>query len=68
MSEQNPAIPSPEQTSSLLSLALYNFLDPLVWFAYRVPNLDYSDLAPLTDTDSGEHLKARSFKVCLVCL
>ncbi|KAJ1309715.1 hypothetical protein OPQ81_006480 [Rhizoctonia solani] len=35
---KNPsAIPNPEQTASLISLMLYNFLDPIVWAAYRGP-------------------------------
>ncbi|KAF8682983.1 P-loop containing nucleoside triphosphate hydrolase protein [Rhizoctonia solani] len=53
--------PNPEQTASLISLLLYQFMDPLVWTAYRVPKLEYEQLPPLADYDRASHLKERSF-------
>ncbi|ELU44867.1 ATP-binding cassette transporter [Rhizoctonia solani AG-1 IA] len=59
---QNPSeSPNPEQTASLISLLLYQFMDPLVWTAYRVPKLEYEQLPPLADYDRASHLKERSF-------
>ncbi|CCO27945.1 hypothetical protein BN14_01935 [Rhizoctonia solani AG-1 IB] len=55
------ATPNPEQTASLISLLLYNFLDPLVWAAYRVPKLEYEQLPPLADYDRASYLRHRGF-------
>lgn len=61
---QEPAPePNPEQTTSLLSLAFYNFLDPVIFKAYRTPHLPVSELPPLADYDHGKNLVKRSFKV-----
>ncbi|KAF8594046.1 hypothetical protein BDV93DRAFT_529547 [Ceratobasidium sp. AG-I] len=57
----NPNIPAPEQVASLISLALYNFVEPLIWAAYRAPKLAYEQLPPLADYDRAAHLKARGF-------
>ncbi|KAI0793372.1 hypothetical protein C8Q75DRAFT_749936 [Abortiporus biennis] len=54
--------PNPEQTCSLLSLMLYNFLDHVIFLAYRVPHLGYDKLPPLADYDETKNLVARSFK------
>ncbi|KAK7058408.1 hypothetical protein VNI00_002042 [Paramarasmius palmivorus] len=54
--------PNPEQTASLLSLFTYHFLDPLVFYAYRVPHLAWDKLPPLSDRDYTHVLKQRSFK------
>ncbi|EUC62288.1 ABC transporter, partial [Rhizoctonia solani AG-3 Rhs1AP] len=55
---KNPsASPNPEQTASLISLLLYNFLDPIVWAAYRAPKLEYDQLPPLADYDRASHLR-----------
>ncbi|KAF8758575.1 P-loop containing nucleoside triphosphate hydrolase protein [Rhizoctonia solani] len=54
-------IPNPEQTASLISLALYTYLDPLIWTAYRAPKLEYEQLPPLADYDCASYLKQRSF-------
>ncbi|KEP45171.1 ABC transporter, partial [Rhizoctonia solani 123E] len=59
---KNPsASPNPEQTASLISLLLYNFLDPVVWAAYRAPKLEYDQLPPLADYDRASHLRQRGF-------
>lgn len=63
-SVQDPAPePNPEQTTPLLSLAFYNFLDPVVFKAYRTPHLPISELPPLADYDHGKNLVKRGFKV-----
>ncbi|KAJ3819299.1 hypothetical protein F5880DRAFT_1595008 [Lentinula raphanica] len=54
--------PNPEQTASILSLFTYAFVDRLVFAAYRVSHLDFSQLPSLNDRDSAEYLKALSFK------
>ncbi|CCO37550.1 ATP-binding cassette transporter abc4 Short=ABC transporter abc4 [Rhizoctonia solani AG-1 IB] len=62
LDSKNPSdTPNPEQTASFISLVLYNFLDNLVWTAYRVPKLEYEQLPPLADYDRASHLKERSF-------
>ncbi|KAG8744472.1 hypothetical protein FRC11_013448, partial [Ceratobasidium sp. 423] len=59
---RNPsAAPNPEQTASLISLLLYNFVDPLIWAAYRTPKLEYDQLPPLADYDRASHLRQRGF-------
>ncbi|CAE6444373.1 unnamed protein product, partial [Rhizoctonia solani] len=59
---KNPSeTPNPEQTASLISFMLYNFLDSLVWTAYRAPKLEYEQLPPLADYDRSSYLKQRSF-------
>ncbi|KAL0579441.1 hypothetical protein V5O48_002547 [Marasmius crinis-equi] len=58
----NPITPSPEQTACIFSLLVYTFLDPLVFYAYRVPHLAWDELPPLCDYDYARVLKERSFK------
>ncbi|ETW87620.1 ABC transporter [Heterobasidion irregulare TC 32-1] len=53
--------PNPEQTASILSMMLYNFLDPVVFSAYRVPHLSFEQLPPLADYDYTKYLVRRSF-------
>lgn len=53
---------NPEQTTSLLSLILYSFLDPIIFLAYRVPRLSHDMLPPLADYDYTKNLVKRSFK------
>ncbi|TDL13954.1 hypothetical protein BD410DRAFT_757430 [Rickenella mellea] len=61
---QNPAPkPNPEQTTPLLSLLMFSFLDPLVWRAYKTPHLSLDDhLPPLADYDRTPYLVDRAFK------
>jgi hypothetical protein len=64
---QNPMPETnPEQTASILSLALYSFLDPIIFLAYRIPHLKFEQFPPLCDYDAAENLKARAFPVCSV--
>ncbi|KAJ6594276.1 hypothetical protein B0H19DRAFT_1094788 [Mycena capillaripes] len=58
---KNPMPASPEQTTSLLSLILYNFLDPIIFLGYRVPHLKFDQLPPLCDYDSAENLRKRAW-------
>ncbi|KAJ7691269.1 hypothetical protein B0H17DRAFT_1159808 [Mycena rosella] len=59
---QNPMpVTNPEQTSSILSLVLYFFLDPIIFLGYRIPHLSFDQLPPLCDYDSAENLKPRAF-------
>ena len=53
---------NPEQTTPLLSLMLYTFLDPIIFLAYRVPHLSHDMLPPLADYDYTRNLVKRSFK------
>ncbi|KNZ71686.1 ATP-binding cassette transporter abc4 [Termitomyces sp. J132] len=56
-----PMPPNPEQTVPLLSLALFSFLDPIVWKAYKAPRTSLSDLPPLADSDHAKHLIHAAF-------
>ncbi|KAJ7164522.1 hypothetical protein C8R46DRAFT_1193124 [Mycena filopes] len=49
----------PEQTASILSSALYSWLDPIIALAYRVPHLAFDQLPPLCDYDDAAGLKTR---------
>ncbi|QRV86004.1 ATP-binding cassette transporter abc4 [Ceratobasidium sp. AG-Ba] len=55
--KQAPATPNPEQTASIISLVSYQFMDPLVWSAYRGPKLEFDQLPPLADYDHASYLK-----------
>ncbi|RPD70679.1 P-loop containing nucleoside triphosphate hydrolase protein [Lentinus tigrinus ALCF2SS1-7] len=55
--------PNPEQIASLLSLASYNFISPLVWLAYRMPHLPFDMFPPLPDYDHLRNIVGRSFPV-----
>lgn len=57
------AEPSPEQTASILSLAVFRFLDPVVFLAYSIPHLSFDQLPPLADYDVAENLRAKAFRV-----
>ncbi|TFY70118.1 hypothetical protein EVJ58_g61 [Rhodofomes roseus] len=59
---KDPWKPIPEQTSSLLSMMLFLWMDPTVIEAYKVPHLPLDRLPPLADYDSAKHLVKRSFK------
>jgi hypothetical protein len=61
---QNPAPePNLEQTTPLLSLLLYSFLDSTIFKAYRMPHLPADEFPPLADYDYATNLAKRSFKV-----
>jgi hypothetical protein len=55
--------PSPEQTASICSLVLYNFLDPLILLATMMPHLSYELLPPLADYNDAKNLKSEAFPV-----
>ena len=54
---------NPEQTASILSVAVYTFLDAIIWKAYKVPHLPLEELPPLADYDYAKNLVKRAFKV-----
>ncbi|KAF9078326.1 hypothetical protein BDP27DRAFT_1412327 [Rhodocollybia butyracea] len=54
--------PAPEQTTSLFSLLLYNFMDPVVFEARSVSHLPYDHLPPLADYDYARNLRLKAFK------
>ncbi|KAG6830884.1 hypothetical protein H0H87_006879 [Tephrocybe sp. NHM501043] len=57
----NPMAPNPSQTASYLSLTLFSYLDPTIWFAYKVPHLPITDLPPLADSDHSKNLVRVAF-------
>ncbi|KAI0932659.1 hypothetical protein AcW1_000282 [Taiwanofungus camphoratus] len=60
---KNPAAePNPEQTASILSMALFNFLDKPIIEAYRVPHLPLDKLPQLADYDQADQLVKKSRK------
>ena len=54
---------NPEQTASLFSLVLYNFLDPIIFKAQRVSHIPPEESPPLADYDFSKNLVKKSFKV-----
>ena len=52
-----------EQTCSIISLAFYAYLDPIIFLGARVPHLKYDQLPPLSDTDYAKHLTRTAFPV-----
>ncbi|KZP16764.1 P-loop containing nucleoside triphosphate hydrolase protein [Athelia psychrophila] len=53
--------PAPEQTASIISLALWFFLDPIVFQAYRIPHLSHDQLPPIADYDRAKYLVKTGF-------
>lgn len=60
---QNPKLPTPEQTCSLLSMLVYGFIDSVIIKSYYSPNFLYNDLSPLSDYDYVNYLTKRSTRV-----
>ncbi|KAJ7161077.1 multidrug resistance-associated ABC transporter [Mycena filopes] len=58
----NPMEPNPEQTASILSLALYLFLDHTIFLAHRLVRLPYDLFPPLADYDAAGYLKSQNFR------
>ncbi|TFK92734.1 P-loop containing nucleoside triphosphate hydrolase protein [Polyporus arcularius HHB13444] len=56
------ASPSRQQTSSLFSLMLFNWLNETISKASRVEHLPLDDFPPLADTNATKNLTERSFK------
>ncbi len=60
---KNPmSVPNPEQTTPILSLVLYSWLDSLIIAAYRAAHLSYEQLPPLADYDRCRYLKTKAFR------
>ena len=55
--------PNLEQTASLLSFALFTFLNPTISEASSVPHLSASRFPPMCDYDRSTNLIHRSFRV-----
>ncbi|TDL17911.1 P-loop containing nucleoside triphosphate hydrolase protein [Rickenella mellea] len=49
-------VPNPEYTCSLLSSLTYSFLDSVVFYAYRVPDITIKDLPPLPRKESAKYI------------
>ena len=56
-------IPNPEQTAPLLSRLTFDYLNPMVFEAYRSDKFKGKDLPPLCDNDDTELLIERTYKV-----
>lgn len=57
------ALVNDEQTCSIISLAFYTYLDPIIFLGARVPHLRYDQLPPLSDTDYAKHVTGNAFPV-----
>jgi len=57
------AVVNDEQTCSIISLAFYAHLDPIIFLGARVPHLNYDQLPPLSDTDCVKNLTRIAFPV-----
>ena len=55
--------PSPEQTSSRLSIITYSYLDSLIWTANTAARWSKDYLPPMPDYDSAAYLRKQSLKV-----
>ena len=58
-------VPNPEQDAPLISLVLFQFLDPLIFKAYKVKHLPYDELPPLADYGYVQFLKEKRFEVII---
>ncbi|TDL15052.1 P-loop containing nucleoside triphosphate hydrolase protein [Rickenella mellea] len=54
-------VPNPEDTCSLLSSLTYSFLDPVIFYAYHVPDLTIKDLPPLPRTERSKYIADKNF-------
>jgi hypothetical protein len=54
--QEPAAVPNPEQTTSLIGLLTWCFLDPIVFSAYRISHLGHDKLPPLADYDQAKNL------------
>ncbi|OCH87049.1 hypothetical protein OBBRIDRAFT_796585 [Obba rivulosa] len=61
LDSENPREPNPEQTASILSMALYSFMDPVIVKAHRAPHLKLDELPPIADYDMTEPLIKKSY-------
>ncbi|EIM89359.1 P-loop containing nucleoside triphosphate hydrolase protein, partial [Stereum hirsutum FP-91666 SS1] len=58
--------PNFEQTSSILSLLTYHFLDSIIWKGYLNPKISYDELPPLSDYDDARNLLKRASLVSII--
>ncbi|KAH9480844.1 ATP-binding cassette transporter abc4 [Psilocybe cubensis] len=59
---KNPMqVPNPEQTASLFSFLVYEFLTPIIMEASRVSHLSHTQLPALADYDYSSHLTEKAF-------
>ncbi|ORY35072.1 hypothetical protein BCR39DRAFT_573867 [Naematelia encephala] len=49
--------PNPEQTANPLSFLFFNYVDKIIYRAWRTDAIQYEDLPPLADYDRAEYLK-----------
>ncbi|TDL20537.1 P-loop containing nucleoside triphosphate hydrolase protein [Rickenella mellea] len=54
-------VPNPEYTCSLFSSLTYSFLDPIIFYAYRVPDITMKDLPPLPREESAGYIADKNF-------
>ncbi|KAI0085670.1 multidrug resistance-associated ABC transporter [Irpex rosettiformis] len=54
--------PNPEQTASLLSRLTFDYMNPMVFHAYRSEKFKGEDIPPLCDGDDAEVLIERAYK------
>ncbi|KAJ3554167.1 hypothetical protein NP233_g12480 [Leucocoprinus birnbaumii] len=61
---EEPALEvNPEQTTPLISLLFWTFLNPLLIMAARLPHLGHDNLFPLADYDYSRNTTKRAFPV-----
>ncbi|CAE6535559.1 unnamed protein product [Rhizoctonia solani] len=56
---KDSSVPNPEQTSPLISLITYTYLDPIIFASYRAPKLEYDKLPPLSGDERAAVLRQR---------
>ncbi|KAI0918391.1 hypothetical protein AcV5_002391 [Taiwanofungus camphoratus] len=61
LNPKEPKPPNPEQTASILSLVFYNWLDNIVFEAYRTPHLSFEQIPFLPDYHHTENLVRLSY-------
>lgn len=58
---QNPSVPAPEQTASLLSYSVFTYVDSVVMKGYRQSHIQSQELPPVPDYDHIGYLAGRAF-------
>ncbi|TDL20550.1 P-loop containing nucleoside triphosphate hydrolase protein [Rickenella mellea] len=59
--KQSDDVPSPEDTCSILSRVTYTYLDPVIFYAYRVPDIKLEELPPLPPDERSAVLAEKNF-------
>lgn len=54
------AEPSKEEVASILSSLTYSYLDPMVWYAYRVPGVTIKDMPPIPERGKVDAVSKRA--------